>query len=191
VAKDVKLQVEFNPALVAGYRLVGYENRMLNDEDFNNDRKDAGELGSGHTVTALYEIVPRGVPMPSESNIDPLRYQKPAKAQQKGRSDEELLFVKARYKEPDGNESRLLSFALRNKKDNTILSDNFRFAAAVAGFGMLLRNSPYKGTADYATVRAQALQALGNDREGYRKEFIGLVDKAQQQGLVRRGSIVE
>ena len=189
VAKDVKLQVEFNPALVAGYRLVGYENRMLNDEDFNNDRKDAGELGSGHTVTALYEIVPRGVPMPSESNIDPLRYQKPA--HQKGRSDEELLFVKARYKEPDGNESRLLSFALRNKSENVMLSDNFRFAAAVAGFGMLLRNSAYKGTADYASVRAQALQALGNDREGYRKEFISLVDKAQRQGLVRSGSIVE
>lgn len=191
VAKDVKLQVEFNPALVAGYRLVGYEKRMLNDEDFNNDRKDAGELGSGHTVTALYEIVPRGVPMPAESNIDPLRYQKPAKAQQKGRSDEELLFVKARYKEPDGNESRLLSFALRNKSENVMLSDNFRFAAAVAGFGMLLRNSTYKGTADYASVRAQALQALGNDREGYRKEFISLVDKAQRQGLVRSGSIVE
>lgn len=187
VAKDVKLQVEFNPALVAGYRLVGYENRMLNDEDFNNDRKDAGELGSGHTVTALYEIVPRGVSMPSESNIDPLRYQKPSQTRQKGRSDGELLFVKARYKEPDGNESRLLSFALKNRRDNGTLSDNFRFAGAVAGFGMLLRNSEYKGTADYTTVRTQALQALGTDKEGYRKEFIALVDKAQQQILVRRG----
>jgi Ca-activated chloride channel family protein len=181
IAKDVKLQVEFNPAKIKGYRLIGYENRMLAKEDFNDDKKDAGELGSGHTVTALYELVPVGVDMPESGAVDPLRYQAPITAISKDKQmlADEVMNVKLRYKQPDGDKSSLLSFALKaNPKPVAQLSDNFRFAAAVAGFGMLLRNSPFKGNSNYESVSALAKNAMGKDAEGYRKEFLQLVDKA-------------
>ena len=178
IAKDVKLQLEFNPAVVSGYRLIGYENRMLNKEDFNNDKKDAGELGSGHTVTALYEIVPAGVKSPFLKDVDPLKYQQNKK--KKGSSfDHEIVTIKFRYKAPDGNESKLMVHPVKNESlpfEN--VSDNFRFAASVAGFAMLLRNSGYKENAEYNMVLKMAGASLGKDEEGYRKEFISLVKKA-------------
>ncbi|MDB5222334.1 MAG: hypothetical protein JWN83_1001 [Chitinophagaceae bacterium] len=176
IAKDVKLQVEFNPAKVAGYRLIGYENRMLNKEDFNDDKKDAGELGSGHTVTALYEIIPAGIKSPFLKDIDPLKYQK----NNQGNSDsKELLTVKFRYKDPAKNNSELIVHPV---EDNDVAfnttSNNFRFAAAVAGFGMLLRQSEFKGNSSYNNILQIATGATGNDAEGYRKEFITLIKKA-------------
>jgi Ca-activated chloride channel family protein len=181
IAKDVKLQLEFNPAKIQGYRLIGYENRMLAKEDFNNDAKDAGELGSGHTVTALYELVPVGVAMPETTTVDSLRYQRPIAAQntQQQLLADEVLNVKLRYKQPEGDKSRLLSFALK-AQPKTIgqSSDNFRFAAAVAGFGMLLRESAYRGNNSYQAVTTLARNAMGDDAEGYRKEFLQLVEKA-------------
>jgi len=178
IAKDVKLQLEFNPALVAGYRLIGYENRMLNKEDFNDDKKDAGELGSGHTVTALYEIIPAGVKSPFLKDVDPLKYRDDKKKETPSFNNE-IVTIKFRYKAPDGNESKLTvhpvnnqSLALKN------VSDNFRFAASVAGFAMVLRNSEYKENATYNTVLQMAGASLGKDEEGYRKEFISLVKKA-------------
>ncbi len=180
IAKDVKLQLEFNSAKVAGYRLIGYENRLLNKEDFNDDKKDAGELGSGHTVTALYEIVPAGVSSEFLGSVDPLKYQKKAKNKTVSSADE-LLTVKFRYKAPESDRSELIVHTL---KDEAILfsnsSDNFRFAAAVAGFAMLLRDSRFKGSANYPQVLSIATAAAGPDTEGYRKEFIGLVQKAQE-----------
>ncbi|NCI45999.1 vWA domain-containing protein [Sediminibacterium soli] len=181
VAKDVKLQVEFNPQQVQGYRLIGYENRMLAKEDFNDDAKDAGELGSGHTVTALYEIVPKGVPMPATGKVDSLRYQVNLSAatadQQKPAG--EVLTVKVRYKQPDGDKSNLLSFHLKgDAKGLDQSSQNLRFASSVASFGMLLRNSPYKGHSSYASILSLAEKAIGADEEGYRKEFLQLVSKA-------------
>jgi Ca-activated chloride channel homolog len=178
IAKDVKLQLEFNPAKVAGYRLIGYENRMLNKEDFNDDKKDAGELGSGHTVTALYEIIPFGVQSDLLKDVDKLKYQNPNKEEPTVFSDE-LLTVKFRYKSPDKNTSELIVHPLTDKAVSfNSTSDNFRFAAAVAGFGMLLRNSKFKGSATYSYMYNIASGALGNDKEGYRKEFIGLVKQA-------------
>lgn len=180
IAKDVKLQVEFNPAVVQGYRLIGYENRMLAKEDFNDDKKDAGELGSGHTVTALYEIIPVGVKSDFLTTVDPLKYQngkgKPATAG----SGNEMFTVKFRYKAPDGNTSRLLEKAVKNE----VLalgktSDNFRFAASVAEMGLLLRQSEFKGNASFDQVVSLAKGARGPDDEGYRSEFIRLVDNAK------------
>jgi len=180
IAKDVKLQLEFNPALVAGYRLIGYENRMLNKEDFNDDKKDAGELGSGHAVTALYEIIPAGVKSPFLKNVDPLKYRDDKKKKTPSFNNE-IVTIKFRYKAPDGNDSKLIVHPVNNQslafKD---VSDNFRFAASVAGFAMLLRNSEYKENATYNTVLQMAGRSLGKDEEGYRKEFISLVKKAEE-----------
>lgn len=178
IAKDVKLQIEFNPEKVQAYRLIGYENRLLNKEDFNDDKKDAGELGSGHTVTALYELIPAGIKDTLLKDVDALRYQK-IKPLSKRNFNDEVMNIKLRYKKPDGDKSILIEHPL---KDENIAfsstSDNFRFATAVAAFGMLLRNSEYKGAADFSTVRDMAQSAIANDEEGYRKEFINLVKKA-------------
>ncbi len=179
IAKDVKLQVEFNPANIAGYRLIGYENRMLNKEDFNDDKKDAGELGSGHTVTALYEIIPAGYNSKYLKETDELKYQlKPAKENATFETGE-MLTVKFRYKEPTDEKSKLIVNTVKgiaipfNKT-----SGNFRFASAVASFGMLLRESEFKGTSNYKDVVKYCNNALQFDEEGYRKEFISLVIEA-------------
>ncbi len=180
IAKDVKLQIEFNPAKVSGYRLIGYENRVLNKEDFNDDKKDAGELGSGHTVTALYEIIPAGVKSEFLKDVDPLKYQKNNKAESSSFNDE-ILTVKFRYKAPGKDNSQLIVHPVQDKKlDINNTSDNFRFATSVADFAMLLRNSEYKGTGNYEQVIALANASLGKDHEGYRKEFISLVKKAAE-----------
>ena len=182
IAKDVKLQIEFNPAKVQAYRLIGYENRMLQAEDFNNDKKDAGELGSGHTVTALYEIIPAGVKS-AFYDIDKLKYQKPASTPVASNSNE-LMTVKFRYKKPDGNTSKLLQQVLVDK--NVSLektSDDFRWSAAVASFGMLLRESQYVKEFGFKDVLALAQGARGKDVEGYRGEFIGLI---RNQNLMTR-----
>ncbi|HMB92504.1 MAG TPA: VWA domain-containing protein, partial [Rhodothermales bacterium] len=178
IAKDVKIQVEFNPAEVAGYRLIGYENRLLADEDFNDDTKDAGELGAGHTVTALYEIIPAGVETDLLGKVDDLKYQdnNPSAAANMG----ELMTVKLRYKAPDGDTSQLLERPVMVPEGDAVASsDNFYFSAAVAAFGMLLRDSEYKGTATTDQVLALARDAQGDDREGYRAEFIRLVQDYQ------------
>jgi len=182
VAKDVKLQVEFNPAVVEAYRLIGYENRLLANADFNNDRKDAGDMGAGHTVTALYEIVPRGGSVPGP-DIDPLKYQTPAQAPapQVRSGSTETLTLKIRYKDPDGTESKLLSLPLTDREGTfSKASADFRFAASVAEFGMILRNSPYRGNATVGEVIENAQASRGSDKNGYRQEFIQLVQKARQ-----------
>jgi Ca-activated chloride channel homolog len=180
IAKDVKLQVEFNPAKVQGYRLIGYENRMLAKEDFNNDKKDAGELGSGHTVTALYEVIPVGVKSNELDTLDELRYQKPANKNDATTFAGELMNIKLRYKQPDGDVSKLIQHPVMDSKLSiNQASENLRFAAAVAEFGMLLRNSAYKGEGSYQLVEQLASNATTNDAEGYRKEFLELVKKAQ------------
>ena len=183
IAKDVKFQMEFNPARVKGYRLVGYENRLLNDEDFNDDKKDAGEMGAGHTVTALYEIIPAGS-HESMKSIDPLKYQanrgdKKEVEQVKADPRAELMTVKLRYKQPDGNTSTKIEIPVKGKVlelDET--SDNFRFSAAIAEFGLILRNSEYKEDASMEEVIAMAKGARGQDEEGYRSEFLKLVKLA-------------
>jgi Ca-activated chloride channel homolog len=180
IAKDVKLQVEFNPAKVQGYRLIGYENRMLNKEDFNDDKKDAGELGSGHTVTALYELIPAGVKSPFLKDVDALKYQKENKPPIASYSNE-VLTVKFRYKKPDGDKSQLLQAVVEDKAVAfNSASENLRFAAAVAQFGTLLRNSEFKASASFNQVYQTAKAATGKDEEGYRKEFLTLVRKASK-----------
>jgi len=180
IAKDVKIQVEFNPKEVAAYRLIGYENRILAAEDFNDDTKDAGEIGAGHTVTALYEIIPVGVSSKALGKIDKLKYQKPTKpssAANKG----ELLTVKIRYKQPDGDTSKLLEFPIKDTGKRFGQADqDFRFAAAVAQFGMLLRGSEHKGDSNYAAVLEIATEAAAGDKSGYRQEFLELVRMASQ-----------
>ncbi|GAA0188569.1 VWA domain-containing protein [Fulvivirga kasyanovii] len=174
IAKDVKIQVEFNPAKVKAYRLIGYENRALKNEDFNNDKKDAGDLGAGHTVTALYEIIPVGVDSQFDP-IDDLKYQE-SKISTEAMKSKELMTIKLRYKQPDGDQSKLITHALVDSHiaiDKT--SDNFRWSAAVAGFGMLLRDSEFKGNLTYDDVIKMAQSAKGKDPEGYRIEFINLV----------------
>ncbi|MFR2070884.1 MAG: YfbK domain-containing protein [Bacteroides nordii] len=178
VAKDVKLQIEFNPSQVQAYRLIGYESRLLKDEDFNNDAKDAGEMGAGHTVTAFYEVVPAGVESNFVNKVDDLKYQKKVKpALQPVTGSKELLTVKLRYKAPDEDISKKLELPLVDNKGNNVSSD-FRFAAAVAMFGQLLRDSDFKGDATYAQVIAMAKTALDNDERGYRREFLRLVETA-------------
>lgn len=172
IAKDVKIQVEFNPSVVQAYRLIGYENRLLNDEDFNDDKKDAGELGSGHTVTALYEIIPVGVESEFVKDIDPLKYQ--SQSTPLPTIEEELLTVKFRYKEPDGDKSKLITKVMENTIRKS--SDNLDWSMAVAGFGMLLRDSEFKGDITYEDVLSLAKSAKGKDAFGYRGEFIELVD---------------
>ncbi len=187
VAKDVKLQIEFNPARVANYRLVGYENRLLEAEDFNNDRKDAGELGAGHTVTALYELVPVGSAQPL---IDDLKYQQPkapaASLQQFIAND--VLTVKLRYKEPQGTSSKLLTQAFNGAPCSIEkATPDFRFAAAVAQFGMLLRQSEQRGTATWAATEKLAYGARGTDADGYRAELVRLIRLAE--GLSGSGAV--
>ncbi|MCY3807827.1 MAG: von Willebrand factor type A domain-containing protein [Gemmatimonadetes bacterium] len=174
LAKDVKVQVEFNPARVAGYRLIGYENRLLNPEDFSDDTKDAGELGAGHTVTALYEVVPEGVPVPREGGVDPLRYQPEGDSDAPSDFADELLHVRVRYKDPDGARSKLLAQPIADRVGAP--SADFRFAAAVAAFGMLLRDSRHAGDYTLDDVVSLAEGALGSDSRGYRGEFIRLVE---------------
>jgi Ca-activated chloride channel homolog len=178
IAKDVKIQIEFNPAIVQAYRLVGYENRMLASEDFNDDTKDAGELGSGHTVTALYEIIPAGVKDDFIKSVDLLKYQVNDK-KITGSNNGEMMTIKLRYKKPDEDLSKLLSVTVTdNKMTLKNSSDNFRFSAAVAEFGLLLRSSDYKQKASYEQVINLAKGAKGNDTNGYRAEFIKLVESA-------------
>jgi len=178
IAKDVKLQVEFNPGQVEGYRLIGYENRVLAHEDFNDDTKDAGEIGAGHSVTALYEVIPAGTGELTPS-VDALEYQEEGQLAAASQSDE-LMTVKVRYKAPDGDQSEKLSFPVtRNDRDYESTSDNFRFSAAVAAFGMLLRDSAYKGDASWALARDLAGGATGQDRDGSRAEFLQLAETAR------------
>ncbi|WP_338814863.1 von Willebrand factor type A domain-containing protein [Bernardetia sp. Wsw4-3y2] len=184
IAKDVKIQIEFNPTKVAAYRLIGYENRMLAKEDFNDDKKDAGELGAGHTVTALYEIIPVGVKSEFFPSVDDLRYQKEENkikaSYTAAASSDELLNLKLRYKKPNEDTSNLIVNPL--KDDNIALektSDNFRFSAAVAEFGMILKNSEFKSNASYNQVITLAKAAKGKDTEGYRTEFLKLVESCQ------------
>ena len=193
IAKDVKIQVEFNPAKVAGYRLIGYENRMLKTEDFNDDKKDAGEIGAGHTVTALYEIVPAGksVGVPS---VDELKYQKsqtsggsaeprpqPPAITSDAKESDELLTLKMRYKAPDGDTSKKLEWAVKDDaKSFSDATDDYQFASAVAGFGLLLRDSQYKGNLKFAAVEELAQGGIGRDEHGYRAEFLKMVEKAQK-----------
>ena len=184
IAKDVKIQVEFNPARVASYRLIGYEKRMLRKEDFNNDKVDAGEIGAGHTVTALYEVVPVGVasnPATSVPPVDPLRYS----ANESSRpitsaSSNETLTVKLRYKKPDETKSELIERAMTDTNENFESAPaDLKFAAAVAEFGMILRDSEYKGNGTLDAVLEWAQQAKGKDFNGYRAGFVELVRKAQ------------
>ena len=194
VAKDVKLQVEFNPAHVRAYRLIGYENRLLAAEDFDDDAKDAGELGAGHTVTALYEIVPVGVEGTVEVRVPgELRYQERSDRPGRGRSTtedtesteqrqsrsvaSELAWVKLRYKPPTGDVSRLLEVPVNTGSGRG--SVDMRFAAAVAEFGMLLRESKHRGSATYEDVITLARGALGADEDGYRAEFVRMVEVAR------------
>jgi Ca-activated chloride channel family protein len=179
IAKDVKIQVEFNPAQVAGYRLLGYENRVMANEDFNDDKKDAGEIGAGHTVTALYEIVPAGKSV-DVTGVDPLKYQQPAKAAGELASSDELLTLKIRYKEPDGDKSTKLEFPITDTGGSFAeASGDFKFAAAVASFGMLLRNSEHRGNASYAAVLEIAEEGSSRDPHGYRAEFLQMVRQAK------------
>ncbi|MGQ0738280.1 MAG: YfbK domain-containing protein [Bacteroidota bacterium] len=180
IAKDVKLQVEFNPAKVQGYRLIGYENRMLAKEDFNDDKKDAGELGSGHTVAALYEVIPVGVKSSFLQKADTLKYQGNVQPLSKTSYTDEIMTVKFRYKAPDGDVSKLIEHPVKDDQIAiTKTSENFRFAAAVAQFGMLLRNSEFKSAASFDNVISLARKAKGTDEEGYRSEFIKLAENAQ------------
>ena len=199
IAKDVKLQVEFNPATVAAYRLIGYENRRLADRDFNDDTKDAGDIGAGHSVTALYELLPAGVDSPlAKAAVDPLKYQGTGDREQgtgaSGRHESpaaaaltdaaasgELLTLKLRYQPPTGGQSTLLTFPLKDSgsKFNSASAD-MQFATAVASFGMLLRQSKFKGDTTFASVMETAAAARGEDRHGLRAEFLELVQAAQR-----------
>jgi Ca-activated chloride channel family protein len=177
IAKDVKLQIEFNPTKVASYRLIGYENRLLRKEDFNNDTKDAGDIGAGHSVTALYELVPPGAAGATESSVDPLKYQSTHIAA----ASPELLTLKLRYKEPSSETSKLLTYPVNDSGSQwSSASDNARFAAAVAEFGMLLRDSKHKGDATFDEVRQLAQKSLGRDFEGYRRDFLTMIGDAQK-----------
>jgi Ca-activated chloride channel family protein len=185
IAKDVKFQVEFNPTAMAAYRLIGYENRVLQHEDFNNDRKDAGDIGAGHTVTALYEIVPPGARLEQVGAIDPLKYQEGARPSTAARTNE-LMTVKLRYKEPDGDVSRLITRPVPDK--DTRASLNLGFAAAVAELGMLLRRSDHRAGATYAQALELARANRGGDSGGYRTEFIKLIELAAS---IDRGDLAE
>jgi Ca-activated chloride channel family protein len=189
IAKDVKIQVEFNPGQVAGYRLIGYENRMLRTEDFNDDKKDAGEIGAGHTVTALYEVVPAGKPV-AVGPVDDLKYQQPGDTPSRvddhdsddaaSETSRELLTLKMRYKQPDGDTSRKLEWPVTDDGDSfSAATDDFQFAAAVAGFGMLLRNSEHKGNLTFAADLELAQSGVGNDKYGYRAEFVDMIRRAK------------
>jgi Ca-activated chloride channel family protein len=175
IAKDVKIQVEFNPAEVAEYRLIGYENRMLAREDFNNDKVDAGDIGAGHRITALYEIVPAG----TSGRIDPLRYAAAQPSVIAGHG--EIANVRLRYKLPDGDTSRLLEYPVTASTLEPAgkMSADLRFAASVAAFGQVLRGGKYTGAFGYDEIVNLASSALGKDGDGYRREFVSLVRTAQ------------
>jgi Ca-activated chloride channel family protein len=180
IAKDVKYQIEFNPGRVSEYRLIGYETRLLNREDFNNDKVDAGDIGAGHSVTALYEIVPVG----SKGHlVEPLRYgTKKSAAVAVDKGGTEIAFLRMRYKLPNGDKSELIE---RPVTDNDVIDsvrgapEDLRFAAAVAGFGQLLRNDPHMKNFGYAEVADLATGAKGRDPFGYRAEFVQMVRLAQ------------
>ena len=176
IAKDVKVQVEFNPANVKAYRLIGYENRLMRAEEFNNDKKDAGELGSAQSVTALYEIIPEGVDTGLQ-HVDPLRYQ--SRDTTAAAATNELFTVKLRYKSPDGAKSSMVAKSVVDDEIETV-SNNSRFAAAVAEFGMLLRDSKLKGHSSFETCLKLAKESIGEDPEGYRTEFVALVEKTAE-----------
>ncbi len=177
VAKDAKIQIEFNPARVDSYRLIGYENRALRDEEFNDDSRDGGEIGAGHQVTVLYEVVPAGSASPA-AGVDPLKYQTPPEPNQAGNADE-WLTLKIRSKPPDQAESRLLEFTHSGSAAGfKEASPDFRFASAVAAFGMILRDSPHRGTATLERVLGWASDSTGDDPHGHRGEFFQLVRKA-------------
>jgi len=179
IAKDVKLQVEFNPAKVQAFRLVGYENRVLAHQDFNDDTRDAGDIGAGHTVTALYEIVPPGVAI-DVPGVDPLKYQ-PSAPRGQASGAGELLTLKLRYKQPDSDHSAKLDVPVEDSgRSFEEASADFRFAAAVAGFGMALRDSAYKGDASLRTSEAWARSALGEDEGGHRAELVSLIAQARR-----------
>ena len=174
IAKDVKVQVEFNPAKVKAYRLIGYENRALADRDFNDDRKDAGDMGAGHSVTALYEIIP-AEDKNFVSSVDPLVFQKPQSV-----PSNDWLQIKVRYKQPQANDSSLMTARVPDgSATSSLSSENFRFAAAVAEYGMLLRNSEFKGQSSYLQALTLARGARGLDEQGYRAEFIKMLEVSQ------------
>ncbi len=180
IAKDVKLQLEFNPARASAYRLIGYENRLLAKEDFNDDTKDAGEIGAGHTVTALYEVIPAGEPTPTPE-VDELEYQVVPGPTEAAKQSKDLLTLKLRYKQPDGDVSKLIKTRVADS-DQKIgqASKDYQFAASVAAFGMLLRHSPHAAGMNFGAVLELAQPGLATDKEGYRAEFIELVKKAQE-----------
>jgi Ca-activated chloride channel family protein len=188
IAKDVKIQIEFNPAQVSAYRLIGYENRVMAAKDFNDDTKDAGEIGAGHSVTAFYELIPAGKEIPPAAPaVEPLKYQsapvaepKPETRNLKPETSDELLTLKLRYKAPDADTSVLREFPLKDlgrRFENS--TRDFRFGAAVVGYGMLLRGSPHKGSTNWELVHELAIEGKGDDRDGYRAEFVGLVERAR------------
>jgi secreted protein with Ig-like and vWFA domain len=202
IAKDVKIQIEFNPAVVASYRQIGYENRVLAAKDFADDSKDAGEIGAGHSVTALYEVVlvgnEKAAGKPAVEGDVPLKYQAPAakpvepatspavpedRTLTDAAKTGEVLTLKLRYKQPDGDKSDLLEFPLKQApKKFGAASENLRFASAVAAFGMLLRGSEHRGGATLSAVEEIATASIGKDPSGYRTEFVDLVRKAAQLG---------
>jgi Ca-activated chloride channel homolog len=177
IAKDVKIQVDFNPARAAGYRLLGYENRLLRHEDFKNDAKDAGEIGAGHTVTAFYEVIPTGQPVPG-ADVDPTKYQG-APTLTDAAAGKELFTIRLRYKDPDGQTSKPLEIPVVDEsKPFRAASKDYQFAASVAQFGLLLEGSPYRGNTDFGQILEIAASSLGEDRGGYRGEFLKLVNTA-------------
>lgn len=181
IAKDVKLQVEFNPRLVARYRLIGYENRVLAEQDFADDTKDAGDMGAGHSVTAIYEIVP--APTFGAADGDALKYQEPRELAAAADRDE-LATVKIRFKKPDGNKSALTSVIVKRNAGDATARRTLGFASAVAEFGMLLRDSPFKSNSSFDQVRALAEQHLGPDPDPYRSEFLELVGTAERLWMI-------
>jgi Ca-activated chloride channel family protein len=183
IAKDVKFQIEFNPAKVQSYRLIGYENRLLNDEDFNDDKKDAGEMGSGHNVTALYELIPSGADERIPS-VDPLKYQD-SRILPETLNSREFLTIKLRYKKPDGKTSMLLEKTVKGPVEEfENASDNLRFASAVTEFGMILRSSSFKGSATIESAISHAGRARGVDEEGYRAELIRMMKTVRDMKLL-------
>jgi Ca-activated chloride channel family protein len=173
IAKDVKIQIEFNPSKVKAYRLIGYEDRMLKSEDFNDDKKDAGDIGSGHTVTALYEIIPSGS-KEEVPGIDELEYQKTNVV-----GSDDIMTLKLRYKEPDGTTSQLIKQKVTESDFKKSISDNLKWATAVTEFGLLLRDSKFKGNSNFKHVIETAQSAIGSDPDGYRAEFVKLVKTAE------------
>ncbi|MDR2072216.1 MAG: VWA domain-containing protein [Spirochaetaceae bacterium] len=182
IAQDVKIQVEFNPASVGAYRLLGYENRIMRSEEFNDDTVDAGDIGAGHSVTAFYELIPPGEEANKLPRTDPLKYSAPPDIPLEAAYTDELLTVKIRYKIPGETESQLLSVPVKTASARSLedASPDFTFAAAVAAFGMLLRDSPYKGNAGFDLVLALAEPSIGQDKFGYRRGFLNLVQAARK-----------